>query len=83
MVDTLGVFVNLPDTMTGKTRNWLAALLILAFPFLVFLAFLIYELNRAPPTDKSLPGANSRNDSTNAVPPIPAAGTNLTYTSEP
>jgi hypothetical protein len=83
MVDTLGVFVNLPDTMTGKTRNWLAALLILAFPFLVFLAFLIYELNRAQPTGRPLPRANSRNDSTNAIPPVPPAGTNLTHTPEP
>jgi hypothetical protein len=34
--------------MTTKARNRLFALLILAFPFVVFLAFLISELIKQP-----------------------------------
>jgi hypothetical protein len=80
MVDSPGVFVNLAHSMTGKKRNWLAALFILAFPFLIFLGFLIYELTGP----RSAAGSPSRptglNDATNASPPVPAAGTNLIAT---
>lgn len=83
MVDSPGIFVNLPGNMTGKTRNWLATLCLLAFPFLVFLAFLIYELNRPQPPARALPQTRGHDDSTNAVPPAQSTGTNLTRTPEP
>jgi hypothetical protein len=78
MVDSPGVFVNLPDNMTGKIRNRLATLGILAFPFLIFLAFLIYELNRAPSPGQPLPQTSGHDDSTNAVLPAQSTGTNFT-----
>jgi hypothetical protein len=74
MVDSSGASANLPADMTGNKRNCLGALFILAFPFLVFLAFLTYELNQAPRS-----GAKSRGESTNAVPPAPAASTNAVF----
>ncbi len=77
MVDTSGVFVNLAPSMTGKTRNRLAALFILAFPFAVFLAFLIHELNNPRPSASSPPGPNGPIAATNPVPQVTSAGTNL------
>ncbi len=79
MVDTSGVFVNLAPSMTGKTRNRLTALFILAFPFAVFLAFLIHELNSPRPSARPRPLPNGPIAVTNAVPPAPSAGTNLDY----
>lgn len=52
--------------MTSKTRNWLAALFILAFPFLVFLAFLFHELNGPLPPLQPLPRPNGYDDLTRA-----------------
>jgi len=62
--------------MTVKTRNWLAALFILAFPFAVFVAFLIHDLNGPPSSAGSLPQPNSQIEATNAIPTATAAGTN-------
>ena len=77
MVDSTSSFVNLPARMTVKTRNWLAALLILAFPFAVFLAFLIYDLNRPRPSVQSVSQSDQRTGATNTVLPAPFAVTNL------
>jgi hypothetical protein len=52
--------------MTRKTRNWIGALFILAFPFVVFLAFLIYELNGPLPPLQPLPRPNGYDDLTRA-----------------
>ncbi len=75
MVDRAAAFVNLPGSMTVKTRNRLVALFILAFPFAVFGGFLIHELNSPQPPVQSQ--VNGRNEATNAAPPSPSAGTNV------
>ena len=77
MVDRADTFVNLPGSMTVKTRNRLVALFILAFPFAVFVGFLIHELNSPPPPVQSLPQPNGHNEATNAAPPAPSAGTSV------
>ena len=69
MVDIAGDCANLNGSMTGKTRNWLAALCILAFPVAVFVGFLIYDLNHPE-------SADPRNAATNAAPPAPTTATN-------
>ena len=77
MIDSAGSFANLPAGMTVKTRNWLAASFILAFPFAVFLGFLIHELNRPRPAVQSVSPPGQRIEATNVVRPAPFAVTNL------
>ena len=43
--------------MTKKTRNWLIALFILAFPFVLFFGFLIF-MEEPPPPLAPLPNPN-------------------------
>jgi hypothetical protein len=47
--------------MTKKTRNWLLALCILAFPFVLFLGFLIFMEEPLPPVT-TLPNPNGYDD---------------------
>jgi hypothetical protein len=61
--------------MTKKTRNWLIALSILAFPFVLFLSFLIFLEEPLPPV-APLPNPNGY---LKAIPQDPASGTNMVY----
>ena len=78
MVDTPVAFAKLTSGMTGQSRNRLKALFILGFPCVVFLAFLIYELNKPRPPAQPAPQTDGHNDSTNAIPPASLADTNPT-----
>jgi hypothetical protein len=48
--------------MTKKTRNWLIALCILAFPFILFSIFFFSRLADIPPTPPPLPNPNGYDD---------------------
>src|ERR1039458_6070335 len=50
------------NRMTKKSRNWLIAIFILAFPFIAFFAFLISEMSGPLPPIQSLPHPNGYND---------------------
>jgi hypothetical protein len=57
--------------MTNKARTGLVALVILAFPFALFLTFLYSDLVRSSPPAKPLPNPNLK-----AVPQDPVTSTN-------
>jgi hypothetical protein len=52
---------NLKNNMTKKTRNWLIALSILAFPFVLFLGCLVFMEEPLPPV-APLPNPNGYED---------------------
>jgi hypothetical protein len=58
MIDVHKIFANPPVNMTSKTRNRLLVALILAFPFMVALGFLIFQTLRPLPPPKPLPNPN-------------------------
>jgi hypothetical protein len=70
MVDAARFFAKLRRDMTKKTRNWLLALCILAFPFVLFLGCLVFM--EEPP--KSHP-----NEPVKALPQDPVSGTNMVH----
>jgi hypothetical protein len=61
MIDGPGFFAKLAGTMKSKTRNWLILIFVLAFPFVLYLGFLIF-LEEPPPPLASLPNPNSYGD---------------------
>ncbi len=68
MVDAARFFAKLQRDMTKKTRNWLLALGILAFPFVLFFGCLVF-MEEPPKTNP--------NEPVQTVPQDPATGTNL------
>ena len=56
--------------MTKKTRNWLLALCILAFPFVLFLGCLVF-MEEPPKSNPKEPAQT--------VPQDPVTGTNMVY----
>jgi hypothetical protein len=56
--------------MTKKTRNWLIALCILVFPFVLFFGFLIFMEE---------PMKSNPNEPPKTVPQDPVTGTNMVY----
>jgi hypothetical protein len=57
--------------MTKKTRNWLIALSILAFPFVLFFGFLIFMAEE--------PLKSNPNEPVKTVPQSPVTATNAVY----
>jgi hypothetical protein len=64
MIDAAGFFANPAAGMTLKTRNRLIVLLILAFPFVVLIGFLVSQI--IAPSSPKLSSPNP-NTGTNAV----------------
>jgi len=56
--------------MTKKSRNWLIALFIVAFPFVLFFGFLIFMQE---------PMKSNPNKPPKTVPQDPGTGTNMVY----
>jgi hypothetical protein len=66
MIDATRFFANPAASMTTKTRNRIVVLFILAFPFVLFLGFLISEFAKPLPPIPQLPNPNP-NTGTNAI----------------
>jgi hypothetical protein len=68
--------------MTKKNRNWLLALSILAFPFVLFFGFLLFMEEPVPPVALP-PNPNGYGDLVpehlKSAPQDPVTGTNMVY----
>jgi hypothetical protein len=62
MIDATRFFANPAAGMTTKTRNRIVVLFILAFPFVLFLGFLISEFAKPLPPIPPLPNPNGYDD---------------------